>query len=144
MNNFTNMTSFRLNKALFVVLITAFLAMQWSTAHIHLAKHHGHDGSHHQHNIAAHAHQLIDRHDDSIDSSHQIDNGTITVVDVDCECNSQSGKKFDEQPVTIAQTGLKLSSLSQTGSIESSEFGTSKQRYLDYSTIHLRAPPKLS
>ena len=97
-----------------IVLVAAFLAMQWSTAHIHLAENHHHDGSHHQHNIAVHSHQSISLYDDSIESSLLHDAHNDNAVDLDCECHRQSGKRFDAHVVVLITLGLQKNLLSRT------------------------------
>lgn len=144
------MTKFRLNKTIFFVLITAMLSMQWSTDHIHLAEHHDHDGSHHQHNIEAHSHQsfILDKSyikkDNYIDSTHQINEQKVKVVELDNNSNIHSRNNLDDQPVTLTSVNFLLNLIHHSSNIESSEFSNSKRRYIDYSTINLRAPPKFS
>jgi len=138
------MTEFRLNKAMFFVLVIAMLSMQWSTAHIHLAEHHDHDGSHHQHNIEAHSHQSFTQNDNYVDSTHQINEQKVKVVELDNDCNIHNWNNLDDQPVTLTSVNLQLNIIHHSSNIESSEFSNSKHRYIDYSTINLRAPPKFS
>ena len=145
MNNSTYIAAkFRNNKMLLLVLLTAFLSMQWSTAHIHLAEHHDHDGSHHQHAIEAHAHQSISSHDNSIDSTHQVDDHNVNLVELDHDCNRQSGEKLDNHSIALTPADFQLNIFPQKDRIEFSKFNNSKHRYFDYSTIQLRAPPQLS
>ena len=145
MNNSTYIAAkFCNNKMLLLVLLTAFLSMQWSTAHIHLAEHHDHDGSHHQHAIEAHAHQSISSHDNSIDSTHQVDDHNVNLVELDHDCNRQSGEKLDNHSIALTPADFQLNIFPQKDRIELPEFNNSKHRYLDYSTIQLRAPPQLS
>jgi len=135
------MTQFRLNKAIFFVLVTALLSMQWSTAHIHLAEHHDHDGIDHQHHIKTHVHQPFSHTDGSIDSSQQIFLQPINVVELDHGCNVFRWNNIDDQPVVLTSTSLQLNISPYINSIESAILSNSKRRYLDYSTINLRAPP---
>lgn len=144
MNNSHVMISFKLTKALAFFLITAFLTMQWSTVHIHLAENHDHDGSHHQHNVSVHAHELINLHDNLIDSNSQLDNNNIKVVELDCECKPQSGKRFNDQPAVSTLVIQHFDFFFQKEKIVTSQFKSPKHHYLDYSTVHLRAPPKQS
>lgn len=134
-------TKFRLNRAMLFVLVTTMLSMQWSTAHIHLAKHHEHDGSHHQHNIEAHAHQSFIQNDNITDPNHQLD---INVVELGNDCNVHSWNNIDDQSVVLTSINLQLNFTPHINSIGSSGLSDSKQRYIDYSTINLRAPPKFS
>ena len=138
------MTKFRLNKTMFFVLVTAMLSMQWSVTHIHLAEHHDHDGSHHQHYAEAHAHQSFTHNDDLINSDHQIFQQVVKVVEICSECIVYNGNNIDDQPVLLAALNFQLNFTPHIYSIESSGFSNSKRRYIDYSTINLRAPPKFS
>ena len=137
-------TKFRLNKTMFFVLVTAMLSMQWSTAHIHLAEHHDHDGSYHQHNTKAHAHQSFTHNDDFIDSSQQVYQQEANVVELCNDCNIYNWNNIDDQPIVLTSVNDQLNFTPQVRNIESSRFSNSKRRYIDYSTINLRAPPKFS
>lgn len=50
----------KIHKLLLVYLLTAFLASQWSVAHIHLPEQHTHDGLLHLHQVQPHNHFSID------------------------------------------------------------------------------------
>lgn len=138
------MTNFRFNRVLLFVLVTAFLSMQWASAHIHLAEHHDHDGSHHQHEVEVHAHQSITQDDNSSISAHQIDNHNVNVVEIDHPCNTKSGNHFNDQCIALISDDFHLSYPPLRSSIEPAELNISKLRYIDYSTIYARAPPKTS
>lgn len=145
MNNFSHIaTKFHKNKILLLALLTAFISMQWSTAHIHLADHHDHDGSHHQHNVKAHEHQSISFDDEYIETTHQVDDHNVNIVELDLDCNTTSAKKLDNQPVTLLLASLQLNIFLQEADIKPAKLNESKHQYLSYSTINLRAPPKLS
>ncbi|MCW8901504.1 MAG: hypothetical protein OQK75_04945 [Gammaproteobacteria bacterium] len=118
--------------------------MQWSSAHIHLAEHHNHDGSHHQHNIEGHAHQSLTHNDHVPDSNHQVHKQDVKLVELGNDCNVQSWNNIDDQPVVLTSVNLQLNLTHHIISIESSGLSNSKRRYIDYSTISLRAPPKFS
>lgn len=136
-----SVTKFRLNHTLLFMLIMAFLTMQWSVAHIHLAEHHNHDGGHHQHQIETHAHHSLDHHPDSIDSSHQ--NADLNVVELDHQYNSSTGK--NKTPTTAAITAnFWQSSFSRSVSIELPVIINTKLGFHERSTVYLRAPPQLS
>lgn len=133
------MSLFKLDKVLLVALITAFLTMQWTTAHIHLAAHHNHDGSYHQHEVTAHAHQSNGHHVNVIDSASQ--EGGSNVVALDCECHVPNGKKLEEQLAGLAAADFGMPSFFQfSGVIFSDDTGV-KLNYISYSTVRLRAPP---
>lgn len=135
------MTKHRLNTTFILLLTTAFLAIQWSAAHIHLAEHHDHDGSHHQHSIEAHAYQTAGHHADTIDSSHQ--SGDLSVVEINHEYNTPNAKK--KTPTTAAITpAFQQIALSQPININLPTILNTKLSHLYRSTVNLRAPPQLS
>lgn len=142
MINFMN--KFRINKAIFFVLITAMLSMQWSTAHIHLAEHHEHDGSHHQHTTKAHTHQTFTHSDDFIGSSQKVYLQETNVVELYDDCNIKNHNNVNEQPIVLSSVDNQLNITPYVSSIEPLEISNSKRRYIDDSTINLRAPPKHS
>ena len=51
-----------------LLLVTAFVAAQFMTVHIHLAEQHDHDGASHQHPSEVHTHDLVIQ---AIDTAHQ-------------------------------------------------------------------------
>jgi len=124
------------------MLITAFLAMQWSATHIHLAEHHDHDGTHHQHSIEAHAHQQAGHHTDTIDLSHL--SSDLSVVEIDHEYNVPGGK--NKTPTTTAAITVfsQQITLFQSISTDLPVVLNTKLSYLDRSPVYLRAPPHLS
>ena len=129
---------------MFFILVTALLSMQWSSAHIHLAEHHDHDGNHHQHNIEGHAHQSFTHNDDFSNSNHQVHQQDVKLVELGNDCNIQKWNNIDDQTVVLTALNFHLNFTSHEYAIEPSGFNNSKRRYIDYSTIHLRAPPKFS
>ena len=144
MNKFSYTTKFLLNKATFFALVMAMLSTQWSTAHIHLAEHHEHDGSHHQHNIEAHSHQAFTLNGNFIDSTQLINDHQAKVVEFDIDCNIHKWNSIDDQPITLTSADFQLNLIHHLTNSDPPEFSDFKRRYIDYSTIKLRAPPKLS
>ena len=136
------MLKIRINKAFFLFVVTAFLTMQWTTAHIHLADHHEHDGSHHQHEIQAHAHQSMSHHDNVIDVSHQ--SSDDNVVELDQECSVPCWKTFGDKVFAFVLVYVLLLSSSQQVHAKLTKSNDARQSYLTYSTIRLRAPPSYS
>lgn len=136
------MTKFRLNPIFLFVLITAFLTMQWTSAHIHLAEHHDHDGDHHQHNIEVHAHHSIGHHADAIDFSHQT--GDVSVVELDHDYSTPKVKKQDRPSAAIITTAFQPLSFSQAIRIEPPLVANTKLSHLYRSTVNPRAPPLFS
>lgn len=128
-----------LNKAFFLFIITALLAMQWSSTHIHLAEHHDHDGSHHQHLSKGHLHDFAPHHADAIDVSH-VDTHD-KVVELDHECTSPSWNKLDDQPGVLNQTDYYFEHLVHCEAPGLLSITDSRASWLSYSIIRLRAPP---
>jgi hypothetical protein len=131
-----------LNKILPFFLITAFLAVQMSVTHIHLAENHDHDGSHHQHNVQAHAYYASSHHADTIDSTHAIDDTNVIEFDNDGAC-SGCVKVGSKLIASITNADQLLFSFHSAG-IQLPERGSNRQKYTTYSTVRLRAPPQLS
>lgn len=138
------MNTLRLNKVVFFILVTAMLSLQWSSAHIHLAEYHDHDGEHHQHNVQAHAHQSFSPNDNYFDSNHQIDSQNIKVIELGNDCNIHNWNNLDDQCIALTSAHFPHNLTHNFSRVESSANRRSKQRYLDYSTLHLRAPPQIS
>jgi hypothetical protein len=130
------------NKTLLLFLITAFLTLQWTATHIHLAEHHDHDGNHHQHNIQAHVHYASSQHADTLDSAHATDD--YSVVELDNDCTSLGWKKVSDQLTVSISIAYQLLFIPKSSSIQLPEQDSNKQRYITYSTIRLRAPPQFS
>jgi len=138
------MIRLRLNKAIFFVVLAAMLSMQWSSVHIHLAENHDHHGDHHQHKSEAHAHQTLTQNNDSIDSDYQAHQQNIKVVELGNDCNINNWNNIDDQPIVLSSDSIFARFIPHLSKLESSEFNRSKRRYIEYSSIQLRAPPKFS
>ena len=136
------MRKFSLNKTLLLFLVTAFITVQWTATHIHLAEHHNHDDDQHQHEIQAHAHNTTSHHADPIDSAHT--DNTYNVVDLDNDCTSSVWKKLSDQAVASISSTHYLSFIPQTTGTQLLELDRNKRSYITYSTIMLRAPPQFS
>jgi len=144
MNNLTNMTNLRLTKAVFIVLVMAMLSMQWSKSHIHLAEYHDHGGTQHLHTIGAHTHQSLTQNDNVSDPLQQTNVHDTNVVELDNHCNLHKWNSVDDQSIALTSVTNQLNSITSLVNTETATFCNSKRRYIDYSTLHLRAPPKLS
>ncbi len=89
----------RINSVWLFVLLTAFLAVQWTPPHAHLASPHDHSDGRHQHSAEAHAHQPVVSHADAIDSGHfQLDE--TQVVELDHDASPANGCPLDAPPAT--------------------------------------------
>ena len=128
------------NKALLLLLATAFLATQWATVHIHPAEHHDHNGDHHQHNI--HAHEASSYHANSIYSEHDTDD--YNIVEFDNDCTSPGWKKTGDQLAVSISVAYQFVFIAKPSNIQLSELDSNKQSYITYSTIRHRAPPQFS
>ena len=136
------MNSIRRSKTFFFALLIAFLAAQWSTAHIHLATNHVHDGSHHQHASQGHLHGPGSHHADAIDVSHTTTHDSV--VSLDHECTSTSHAKPDHQAdifVLVQYCPQHESSERLIGSVVSGDSGST---WLSYTHVRSRAPPRFT
>lgn len=134
------------NKLLLFSLITAFILLQWSATHIHLAGEHEHDSGKHEHQVTTHQHQLVSHHADVID----VANVTLShadshkVVDLEHVCTQFHGK-LGELYTAIPSTSwavFKQKTLSE--SVVTSYHQDIYQTYHQYTSIQLRAPPIVS
>ena len=134
------------NKPLFYFLLLAFMALQWSATHIHLASEHEHGGEQHQHVATAHQHQSANYHADSIDVasndfSHVDGN---KVVDLEHDCTQPASKKL-VQIAAIPSVSWQLFQTQNTSEvIQVPRKLDNYQSYHQYSAIRLRAPPVFS
>ncbi len=135
------MISFRLNKTLLLFLVTAFLTVQWTATHIHLAEHHNHDDNHHQHDLEAHAHFQTDHQIDSIDSEEKANDSNV--VELDHKCSLPIAKKITPTIAVITSVNLQFPSL-QLVSFKLPGFVDHKSSYFYRSTVSPRAPPQIS
>ena len=136
------MTNFRLNHTVLFALIVAFLTMQWTTTHIHLAEHHEHDGGHHQHNIEVHAHSSIDQHSSAIDSFHQ--SNSLSIVELDYKFNAQKTEKREKPPTSAIGLTFPPLPFPQLIDTELPPNTNTRLNYLYRLTAKPRAPPAYS
>ena len=140
------MRAFKLNHALLFVLITAFLTMQWTTAHIHLSQNHSHTGSQHHHKVETHGHQLTDQYviDYDVDSdvSHEVSHANI--VDIDHKCTLSKSEKQKYFALVVAPPPYQLLQSFIPISVKIPVNLNTKLSYFDHSTVSPRAPPKTS
>lgn len=131
----TKITKFWLSRLLLLLLVTAFITMQWTSSHVHLSEQHAHDGGHHQHQVEAHAHNL-DSQLSALQANH------VNVVELSQECNSPNKGKQK-----CLSTSLVLDTLIQPYlliSIKTPATTNSNLSYFDLSTVNPRAPPQIS
>ena len=132
------------HKPFLAFLITAFLLLQWSATHIHLAGEHEHDGEQHPHALTTHQHQLSSHHPDAIDVasdplSHAKSN---KVVELDHACTQFHGKLGEQAALLSSYTWdlVRRQGIHQPGAIIR-QLGT-YQTYHQYTALRLRAPPR--
>jgi len=131
------------NKPLLFSLVSAFLFLQWSASHIHLAGEHQHDDGQYQHVLTTHQHQLANHHVDVIDVaditlSHA---DTNKVVELDHVCTHAHGKLNELFAfIPFISWNIVKQQISFKG-VVTSYYQDSFQAYHQYSPIHLRAPP---
>ena len=134
------------HKPFLVLLITAFLLLQWSATHIHLAGEHEHDGDHHPHALTAHQHQLNSHHADAIDVANDplfhIDSNKI--VELDHTCSQYHGKLGE--PIALLPSCTRMP-IRQRGLYERIAIAyqlDTYQSYHQYTALRLRAPPVIA
>ena len=130
------------NYPLLFVIITAFLAMQWTTAHIHLTEYHNHEGSYHQHQIETHAHHLIGQDAIAVDFSHHAGHANVIELDYEYSFPKREKQKNPSTGVVVSVFQLPLPSL--LSGIEIPVVINTKLSYLARSTVNPRAPPQTS
>ena len=132
------------SNALLFVLITAFITMQWSTSHIHLAEQHSHQGSHHQHQVQAHAHHLslTEQHPAAIDFSH--DQTHTNIIEVDHEYSFSEREKQKKSSTIIITSVFPSLQSTLSNSIKIPTRINSQLSYLTNSSLKIRAPPSLA
>ena len=137
------MKKLNFNKPLLVSLITAFLFLQWSATHIHLAGEHEHDRGQHQHQVTTHQHQLTSHHVNTID----IASDTLShadnhkVVELEYLCTQFHGSQ-EELFTVIPSTSWnvlewEISSKTVVASYQQNIYQNNHQ----HTSIRLRAPP---
>ena len=134
------------NKPLLFSLITAFLLLQWSATHIHLAGEHEHDSGQHQHEVTTHQHQLVSHHADVIDVasvtlSHADSHKVVELEHVCTQFHGKLGQLYTAIPST-SWAVFKQNILSKTAVTSYQQ--DIYQTYHQYISIRLRAPPKVS
>lgn len=134
------------NKPLLFSLITAFLFLQWSATHIHLAGEHEHNGDQHQHVVTIHQHQLANEHADTIDAatdtlSHADGKNVVEIEQVCTQFHGNLGEQFALIPsLSWNISGQYISSAKLFKPYKLDKY----QTYHQYTSIRLRAPPVIS
>lgn len=129
------------NRLLSLYLVTAFLAMQWTPAHIHLGEQHDHDGTHHQHQAETHAHNLTQQAI-ATDFSHQASHTNIIVLAL--ECNFPQKEKQDNHLIALVTKATTILDSSLLVNIAIPVVTNTRLSYFELSTVNPRAPPQIS
>lgn len=123
-------------------LITAFLSLQWSAAHIHLSQKHNHHGEEHNHSARIHNHDLSTHLADAIDVTDSLQHDKTT-VELKQQCSPYGVKIYS--PVANLQTA-RLNIVATIFTVQrynNTRNILSHNRHLQHS-IHLsRAPPRI-
>lgn len=136
------MAKFQLNYTLVSVIITAFLAVQLTVDHIHLADHHDHDGSHHQHRSETHAYHIVGDHADTIDFSHNTNDSKV--VAIDHSCNLLKRKCQDNSSIDATLVVFHWPDLGLSEKAGLKETVNAKHSQLERTSVNPRAPPQTS
>ena len=98
---------FRSYYTLAYVLIAAFIAMQWTTTHIHLSEQHGHDSGIHQHQLDTHAHQLSAQHVSTVENSDVASHEDVKELDFESTLLKKDNK-WKYLPIVLYQSPLNI------------------------------------
>ena len=135
-----NSNKYHSNFVLVLLLVTAFLTMQWTAVHIHLADQHIHDKSLHQHQIETHAHDLINKTVAAIDLSHQASHSDVIDLDHDANLPKKEKQRTPTSAAVITPVfALPKTPVKATGQI--AFIKSTKLRYLYRPSFNPRAPP---
>lgn len=140
----------RYRQSFIFILITAFLSLQWSSAHIHLADEHEHSGEQHEHSVTAHDHQLVSHHRDVIDSANMdiaadsIAHDNHKVIELEQLCTLYHGKNLDKSPILLSSIGTFFYQVYERKHSFTSVKTLSYNSYLETTSVRLRAPPYFS
>ena len=129
------MNKTKLNYVKLLFLITAFLTIQWSTAHIHFSENHNHDGKVHKHQIETHSHEYISINDSAPQLNHS------NIIELETEYTLQNRKKQKDSALDIAVLTFNLKQSIPLVKIEVPILINTKQGYSLYSSSNPRAPP---
>ena len=140
------MKKLSLNKPLLFSLITAFIFLQWSATHIHLAGEHEHNSGKHQHQVTAHQHQSVGHHADVIDvaSTTLAHSDSHKVVELEHVCTQFHGKLGEHYvAIPFASWAVFERKILLTSAVTYYQQDV-YQSYHQYTSIRLRAPPIVS
>lgn len=133
------------NKFFIFILVTAFISLQWSSTHIHLAENHVHDGAIHQHEPETHNHDLASHHPDVIDKNSDFSNQhNDNVVELEPIYASSHVKVQGQFAFLPGKVSLVSNAIFESIGTHQSLIIFSHSGFLERSSILPRAPPRYS
>ena len=134
-----------LKSVFMAVMAIAFLSMQWTTTHIHLAESHTHNNPHHQHSSEAHAHysshfSIDARHDHN--TSPSTHSSSLNIVELDHEFNHNSHDKAEKSSATLVESARYIDRSTRLASIQLSISSHPLPVNIYQITVPSRAPPR--
>lgn len=133
-----------INKPFLAMLSAAFMILQWSSAHIHLAEQHDHGGARHQHEVISHHHaDAVDVAEDQ-DVSHASHGDGQGIVELDYECTSCSSKILYKLASVMATTAPLLPQSEAAADRISVFIYYTVRGPAPFSTPAVRAPPAVT
>jgi len=130
-----------LNKFLLFSLVAAFLSLQWSSTHIHLAEQHEHDGGQHRHAATAHKHLLTNHHSDAFDIAASVDLDHSNVVELEHTCTASITKLLKHAVITNTSNFDLFDRACFSCEIQEASTDQPPHDYLEYSIQNTRGPP---
>ncbi len=138
--NYMNSNKYHSNFVLVLLLVTAFLSMQWTAVHIHLADQHIHDKSLHQHQIETHAHDLINKSVAAVNLPDQASHTDVIDLDHDANLPKKEKQRTPSSASVITPVfALPQAPVKTTGQI--AFIKNTKLRSLYRPSFNPRAPP---
>lgn len=141
------MNKFWSKSALTFVLVTAFLAMQWTTTHAHLSDHRQNESIHHQHQIKAHTHNLAVHHTEKINFSHPASYEHAShenIIEFDFYASFSKREKQKNPSFIVADINLQSLLPSTLTRTKTPFTKTARHSRIYYSPHNPRAPPQTS
>jgi len=132
------MNVFQLKTLFHVFLVTAFLSMQCSGAHVHLAEHQDHGSNHHHHASQVHAH-FVNDHGDSLYTPSVAVNSQV--IDISQKWANPGWSKLDDSPTLVFAFNFVFQSAPQAQYTQSINTQDSQLAWLFFTTLRSRAPP---
>ncbi|TKB11365.1 hypothetical protein [Desulforhopalus sp. IMCC35007] len=135
------MNKTRATHLLLFTAIIAFITVQWSATHIHLASPHSHEQDNHQHPVEVHSHRSIDTSSIAEDVAQQ--RHSSIAIEFGQEYRFSKNGKPKKPFLAVIGTGFKLQN-SPLITCTTRTFLNASLRDFNRSTINPRAPPYIS